>query len=44
MCLWPAAFAPLAYGFAALCGLTLLTRLSAGWTLLDAAPDKDIRP
>jgi len=44
MCLWPAAFPLLAFGFAALCGLTLLTRLSAGWTLLDAAPDKDIRP
>ena len=38
MCLWPAAFAPLALGFAALCGLTLLTRLHAGWRLLgDAA-------
>ena len=44
MCLWPVAFPLLAFGFAALCGLTLLTRLSAGWTLLDAAPDKDIRP
>ncbi|MDZ7855664.1 CDP-alcohol phosphatidyltransferase family protein [Sphaerotilus sp.] len=44
MCLWPAAFAPLAFGFAALCGLTLLTRLSAGWTLLQAAPDKDTTP
>ena len=31
MCLWPAWFAPLAYGFAALCGLTLLARLHAGW-------------
>ena len=38
MCLWPAAFAPLALGFAALCGLTLLARLHAGWHLLgDAA-------
>ena len=38
MCLWPAAFAPLALGFAALCGLTLLARLHAGWRLLgDAA-------
>ena len=38
MCLWPAAFVPLALGFAALCGLTLLTRLHAGWRLLgDAA-------
>ena len=31
MCLWPAAFAPLALGFAALCGLTLVARLRAGW-------------
>ena len=31
MCLWPAAFAPLALGFAALCGLTWLARLQAGW-------------
>ena len=31
MCLWPAWFAPLAYGFAALCALTLLARLHAGW-------------
>ena len=44
MCLWPSAFPLLAFGFAALCGLTLLTRLHAGWTLLDAAPDKDSRP
>lgn len=47
MCLWPAAFPLLAFGFAALCGLTLLTRLSAGWTLLHTrtstptSPDKD---
>ena len=34
MCLWPAAFVPLALGFAALCGLTLLARLHAGWRLL----------
>lgn len=31
MCVWPAAFAPLALGFAALCGLTWLARLHAGW-------------
>lgn len=37
MCLWPAAFPVLAYGFAALCGLTIATRLVAGWTLLGAA-------
>ncbi|WP_088279734.1 CDP-alcohol phosphatidyltransferase family protein [Ideonella sp. A 288] len=34
MCLWPAAFAPLALGFAGLCGLTWLARLHAGWTVL----------
>ena len=40
MCLWPAAFVPLALGFAALCGLTLLARLHAGWRLLgDATGD-----
>ena len=32
MCLWPAAFAPLALGFAALCGLTVLARVHAGWS------------
>ena len=31
MCLWPAGFAPLALGFAALCGLTTVARLVAGW-------------
>ena len=34
MCLWPAHFALWAYGFAALCALTLATRLWAGWRLL----------
>ena len=34
MCLWPQHFAPLALAFAALCGLTLVTRLVAGWRLL----------
>lgn len=38
MCLWPAAFAPLAMGFAALCGLTLLARLHAGWRMFGPAP------
>ena len=38
MCLWPTAFVPLALGFAALCGLTLLARLHAGWRLLGDAP------
>jgi phosphatidylglycerophosphate synthase len=34
MCLWPAQFSMLAYGFAALCALTWLTRLHAGWHML----------
>jgi phosphatidylglycerophosphate synthase len=31
MCLLPQWFAALAYGFAALCGITVVTRLAAGW-------------
>lgn len=31
MCLWPAAFPILAYGFAAACAMTTLTRWAAGW-------------
>ena len=31
MCLWPQHFAAFAYGFAALCTLTIATRLAAGW-------------
>jgi phosphatidylglycerophosphate synthase len=34
MCLWPRHFAVLAQVFAALCVLTLATRLRAGWVLL----------
>jgi phosphatidylglycerophosphate synthase len=34
MCLWPAYFPLLALGFAALCGLTIATRLWAGWKAL----------
>lgn len=34
MCLWPQHFAVLAYGFAALCGVTLATRVVGGWRLL----------
>ena len=34
MCLWPAQFAVFALGFAALCVLTILTRLWAGWHAL----------
>ena len=36
MCLWPALFAPFAYGFAALCGLTIVMRLWAGWRAFSA--------
>ena len=38
MCLWPAWFGVFAYVFSALCGLTWLTRLYAGWTQLRDAP------
>jgi phosphatidylglycerophosphate synthase len=31
MCLWPEHFAVLAYGFAALCALTTMTRIAWGW-------------
>ena len=34
MCLWPQWFTALAFGFAALCGLTWLARLHAGWVML----------
>ncbi|MCY7316851.1 MAG: CDP-alcohol phosphatidyltransferase family protein [Rubrivivax sp.] len=34
MALWPQHFAVLAYGFAALCGLTIVGRLHAGWRAL----------
>ena len=34
MCLFPAAFPWLAGAFAALCGITLLARIAAGWRLL----------
>lgn len=32
MCLWPAHFALLAYAFAALCGITIVTRIWWGWS------------
>jgi phosphatidylglycerophosphate synthase len=35
MCWWPQAFAMIAYGFAALCAITTLTRLVAGWRSLE---------
>jgi phosphatidylglycerophosphate synthase len=31
LCLWPQFFAPLAYGFAALCAITTATRIWWGW-------------
>ena len=34
MCLWPAHFAWWAYGFAALCALTIVTRIVGGWRIL----------
>lgn len=34
MCLWPQHFAPLAYGFAALCAITIATRIIWGWRAL----------
>jgi phosphatidylglycerophosphate synthase len=34
MCLWPRHFALWAYGFAALCALTIVTRLVGGWRAL----------
>ena len=34
MCLWPQHFALWAMGFAAMCALTLATRIAAGWRLL----------
>jgi len=36
MCLWPARFALIAEIFAALCGLTIATRLWAGWRAFSA--------
>ena len=36
MCGWPQAFAIIAWVFAGLCGLTVLARLWAGWTLLSS--------
>jgi phosphatidylglycerophosphate synthase len=36
MCLWPAAFAPIAYAFAALCAMTVVMRLVAGWRAFGA--------
>ncbi len=35
MCLWPQWFAPLAWLFAALCAITWLARLHAGWSIFE---------
>jgi phosphatidylglycerophosphate synthase len=35
MCLWPQHFAAIAIVYAALCAVTALTRLIAGWTMFD---------
>lgn len=38
MCWWPAHFAALALGFAALCGITVLSRLWWGWRTFSRSP------
>jgi len=38
MCIWPAYFVPLAYGFAGLCAITWLGRIAAGMRLLADTP------
>lgn len=38
MCLWPGWFAELAYAFATLCALTIVTRLLVGWRALPPSP------
>ena len=35
MCLWPAWFPQIAYGFAALCGITVALRIGWGWQRFD---------
>ncbi|PPE65670.1 CDP-alcohol phosphatidyltransferase family protein [Caldimonas caldifontis] len=41
MCLWPQHFPWWAYGFAVLCGLTLLTRVAAGWQVFGRVTQHD---
>jgi phosphatidylglycerophosphate synthase len=38
MCAWPGLFPELAYGFAALCGVTIVTRIWWGWHAFQDAP------
>lgn len=40
MCLWPTAFAPLAYGFALACLVTTLLRWRMGWQVFSRLPPK----
>lgn len=40
-CLWPGAFAPLAYGFAAACFVTTATRWLAGWRSFEETAEGD---
>lgn len=42
MCLWPRQFAWWAYGFAALCALTALFRITFGWRALRDAPARQL--
>jgi len=44
MCIWPTYFAPLAYGFAALCFFTWLGRIAAGVRVLAEAPAGQQQP
>jgi phosphatidylglycerophosphate synthase len=38
MCLWPQHFAAIAYVYAAMCAVTIATRLVAGWRTFDGSP------
>jgi phosphatidylglycerophosphate synthase len=38
MCVWPALFPELAYGFAALCAITIATRIGWGWVAFGDKP------
>lgn len=43
MCLWPALFTWWAYGFAAMCAVTAVSRIVAGWQLLQPAHEEERR-
>jgi phosphatidylglycerophosphate synthase len=40
MCLWPQHFAAIAYGYAALCCMTTVTRMIAGWQRFGSPPSR----